>query len=218
MVFWTTAIPDSDVTVNLGAGRAEMKVNNLALGDYFTKANAFGANWQTGDIDATVSFDVVWSGPVTRRLNFQDSTHIDPFAGEFAENQVSVTWSGSNANGFTFTANPGDFSTSFNAFAELAHVQNGTFFTAESATPAAALVEAPLALTPPRGTPAAPVVSAALPAGNPPRPGVAEAPPLKDSLPNDSLVRMIRLTGAGHAKALDPLFADPDGSPLSGAL
>jgi hypothetical protein len=46
------------------------------------------------------------------------------------ENQASVTWSGRNANGFTFTANPGSFSTSFDPFAELAHVQNGIFFDA----------------------------------------------------------------------------------------
>jgi len=108
-----------------------MQVNNLALSDFLTKANAFGANWQTGFVPATVSFDVVWSGPVTRRLNFQDFANIDHFAGEYAENQVSVTWSGSNANGFAFTANPGNSSTSFAGFAELAHEQNGTFFNSD---------------------------------------------------------------------------------------
>jgi hypothetical protein len=131
-VFWTVAIPDSDVQVHLGAGRAEMRIDNLAIGDYFTKANAFGANWQTGFVPATVSLDVVWSAPVTRRLNFQDTTNVDRFGGVFFENQATVTWSGTNANGFSFTANPGDFSTSFSAFAELAHVGNGTFFDSEN--------------------------------------------------------------------------------------
>jgi hypothetical protein len=104
-------------------------VDNLALGDYFTKANALGANWQTAFVPATLSFDVVWSPPVTRRLNFRDTTNLDHFGGEFVENQATVTWSGTNANGFSFTANPGDFSTSFDAFAQLAHESNGSFLT-----------------------------------------------------------------------------------------
>src|SRR5438128_808102 len=62
--FWTAAIPDSDVTVHFGAGTAEMRVDNLALGDFGTKANALGKNWQTASDPAVVSFDVVWSGPV----------------------------------------------------------------------------------------------------------------------------------------------------------
>jgi hypothetical protein len=114
-----------------------MKVDNLALGDYITKRNAFGPNWQTGFVPATASFDVVWSAPVTRRLDFQDATHIDQFSGSYLENQVSVTWSASNANGFSFTANPGDLSTSFSGFAELGHEQNGIFFTSDSTTAAA---------------------------------------------------------------------------------
>src|SRR5207249_3595361 len=108
-------------------GTAELQVNNLAMGDYFTKGSAFGPNWATAFVPATVSFDVVWSAPVTRRLTFQDSTNLDPFGGAFVENRATVTWSGTNANGFTFTANPGDFSTSFDAFAELARVRNGIF-------------------------------------------------------------------------------------------
>jgi hypothetical protein len=109
-----------------------MQVNNLALGDYFNKGSAFGPNWEKDFAPASVSFDVVWSAPVTRRLDFQDTTHLDRFGGAFVENQATVTWSGRNAYGFTFTANPGGFSTSFNAFAELAHVQNGIFFDAAS--------------------------------------------------------------------------------------
>ena len=126
--FWTVAVDDSAVQVHFGAGTAELTVNNLALDDFGTKANALGPNWQTAFVPATVSFDVVWSGPITRRLSVSDSTDVDQFTGDYVENQASVTWSGSNANGFTFTANPGNFSTSFDAFAELAHEQNGSFF------------------------------------------------------------------------------------------
>ena len=131
-VFWTVPIPDSDVSVNFGAGRAEMKVDNLTLGDYFTKPNAFGPNWATNFVGATASFDVLWSAPVTRRLDFQDATNVDQFSGTYVEDQASVTWSASNANGFSFTANPGDLTTSFNGFAELAHEQNGIFDASDS--------------------------------------------------------------------------------------
>jgi len=125
------AIPQNDITVQLGAGKAEMKVDNLALGDYFNLPNALGPTWQTSFAPAVVSFDAVWSGPATRQLNFTDSTNADKFTGSFVENQVTVSWSGTNlASGFSFTANPGTFATSSvdGGFAELGQEQNGSFF------------------------------------------------------------------------------------------
>ena len=189
------AIPDEDVTVNLGAGRAEMKVENLALDDYFTKANAFGANFESADVPATASFDVLWSSPVTRRLDFQDTTHIDQFGGEYVEDQVSVTWSASNANGFSFTANPGTFPTSFNAFAELAHEQNGTFFSPDGAS-AAALVQSSGARAAQGRTLVPPSVAAPLAVSGTPRPDVVEAQPPKNAVPSHPLARVSALTGA----------------------
>jgi hypothetical protein len=129
--FWTTAIPPNDLTVQFGGGKAEMKVQNLALDDFGNIPNALGPNWQTTFDPAVVSFDAVWSGPATRRLTFTDSTDIDQFTGSFVENQVTVTWSGVNlATGFSFTANPGTFATSAvdGGFALLGHEQNGSFF------------------------------------------------------------------------------------------
>jgi hypothetical protein len=116
-----------------------MHVRNLELEDYFNLPNAL-ADGKTalsgppgsglGENDATVSFDFVWSGPVTRRVNFKDAAN--GFAGEYVENQATVTWSGLNEDtGFTFTANPGKFSTSVpeaGPFAELGHERNGVFF------------------------------------------------------------------------------------------
>ena len=143
-VFWTAVVPDSDVTVNPGAGTAEMHVNNLPELDYFSPdGNAallsLGPTWQTNYFDATVSFDVVWSGPVTRRVNIRDAAN--GFAGTFNENQATVTWSETSASGFTFTSNPGSFSTSvpedplvngvsapLNFFAEVGEERNGVFF------------------------------------------------------------------------------------------
>jgi hypothetical protein len=138
-VFWTAVIPDSDFRIHLGAGTGELNVSNLAVISYYSPTGfagniSLGPNWQTAGIDATVSFDVVWNGPVTRRVNVTDAT--DGFAGTFNEvnnNNVTVAWSGSNALGFSFISNVGDLTTSNalapgNFFAQLAQEHNGTFF------------------------------------------------------------------------------------------
>ena len=143
-VFWTAVVPDSDVEVNPGAGTAEMHVHNLPELDYYSPdGNAallsLGPTWQSGYFDSTASFDVVWNGPVTRRVNVKDAAN--GFAGTFNENQATVTWSTNSTSGFSFVSNPGDFSTSvpevpgvngvtapLNFFAEVGHERNGIFF------------------------------------------------------------------------------------------
>jgi hypothetical protein len=107
-----------------------MRVDNLASRDYHNAANSLGPDWQTAFDPAEVSFDVVWSRPITRRLHVGDGTLGNNYAGQYVENQVTVTWSGTNlAEGFTFTANPGTFATSVvdGGFAELGHEHNGIF-------------------------------------------------------------------------------------------
>src|SRR5262249_3887627 len=103
-----------------------MRVTHLHLEDYFTFPNGLADGHE---VDATVSFDVVWGSPVTRRVSVRDGTNGDLFAGEFVEDQATVTWSGSNELGFSFRSNPGNFSTSApgRAFAELGHEHNGAF-------------------------------------------------------------------------------------------
>jgi hypothetical protein len=166
-VLWTVPIDDSDVTVHFGAGKAELSARNLNMFDFLNKRNAFGSNWDNPPYGATVSFDVVWDVPVTRRLDFQDGTDVDQFSGSYVENQATVTWSASNTNGFTFTANPGNFSTSSDPFAELAHEQNGTFFSPDAPKDQVVAHNLTLALPvlpSPKPKVAAPLVSAALPA------------------------------------------------------
>lgn len=121
------AIPDGAVQVRPGAGEAEMHVANLPIEDYFNLPNALRDGHE---VDATVSFDVVWGGPVTRRVSVTDGSNGDRFAGEFEEDHATVTWSATNELGFSFHSNPGDFSTSApgRAFAEVGHEENGTFF------------------------------------------------------------------------------------------
>lgn len=72
---------------------------------------------------STVSFDVVWGGPVTRRVNVRDAAN--GFAGEFNESQATVAFSATEA-GFKFTSAPASTSTS--VFAEVGHERNGIFF------------------------------------------------------------------------------------------
>jgi len=129
--FWTTPIDDSDVAVQFAAGKAEMRVDNLSLGDYGTLANATGADFEEHEDPAVVSFDVVWSRPITRQVHVPDGTLGNNYAGDYVENQVTVTWSGTNlTTGFSFTSDPGTLaSSSFDGgFAELGHERNGTFF------------------------------------------------------------------------------------------
>jgi hypothetical protein len=143
-VFWTTVIPDGDVQVNLLTGTAQMRVRNLPELDYYSPEGtgdlaSLGPTWQTGYFDSAVSIDVVWNRPVTRVVKVQDAAN--GFAGTFEENQATVTWSVASTSGFSFTSNPGNFSTSvpevpgvngvtapLNFFAQVAFERNGIFF------------------------------------------------------------------------------------------
>jgi hypothetical protein len=132
-LFWTAEIPDSAVQVNFAAGRAEMHVHDLPIEDYFTFPNA---SIPGEEVDATVSFHVVWAAPVSRRYNVTDAAN--GFAGSFVENQATITWSASNEEGFTFVADPGSFATSVpeaGPIALLGHERNGAFFPGGSSAP-----------------------------------------------------------------------------------
>jgi hypothetical protein len=162
-VFWTAIIPDGDVQVNPGAGTAEMHVRGLPELDYYAPdgqgdLHSLGPTWQTGYFASTVSFDVVWGGPVTRRVDVKDAAN--GFAGQFNENQATVTWSASSTSGFGFTSNPGNFATSvpedpgvngvsapLNFFAQVGHERNGVFFPGGDPVRAAAAPPAPVAQT-----------------------------------------------------------------------
>jgi hypothetical protein len=140
-----------------------MHIRNLPELDYYSPAGtgdlaSLGPTWQTGYFDALVSIDVVWNGPVTRRVNVRDAAN--GFAGQFNENQATVTWSTSSTSGFSFTSNPGDFSTSvpevpgvngvtapLNFFAQVGKERNGAFFPAGDPVLAAAAPPHPVQQT-----------------------------------------------------------------------
>jgi len=198
-VFWTTSVPDSDVNVNFGAGKAELKVNNLAAEDYFNLPNA---SIPGNEVDATVSFDVVWNGPITRRVNVSDAA--DGFAGSYVENQATINWSASNSQGFSFVANPGSFATSVpeaGPFAELGHEQNGIFFSSDSSATNSAIARSLIqpsptrqppagTLTPPTGSAASsssgPAPALVIPAGQSHAPAITADPGGSDALADNN--------------------------------
>jgi hypothetical protein len=165
------------VQVNPGAGTAQLHIRNLPELDYYSPAGtgdlaSLGPTWQTGYFDALVNIDVAWTRPVTRRVDVRDAAN--GFAGQFNENQATVTWSASSTSGFSFTSNPGNFSTSdpevpgvsgvtapLNFFAQVGHERNGVFFPAGDPVLAAAAPPQPVpqALTAPQ---LQPVVQAAI--------------------------------------------------------
>jgi hypothetical protein len=174
-VFWTAVIPNGDVQVNPLTGKAEMHVHNLPELDYYSPAGtgdlaSVGPTWQMGYFPATLNLDVVWNGPVTRRVNVQDAAN--GFAGLFNENQATVTWSVSSDSGFRFTSNPGNFSTSvpevpgvngvtapLNFFAEVGFERNGIFFPQGGSSAADSVGQVLAALAIPGERPAAPLPS-----------------------------------------------------------
>jgi hypothetical protein len=121
-----------------------MHIHNLPELDYYSPSGqgdlaSLGPTWESGYDDALVNIDVTWSRPVTRRVDVRDQAN--GFAGTFNENQATVTWSASSTSGFSFTSNPGNFSTSdpevpgvsgvsapLNFFAQVGHERNGVFF------------------------------------------------------------------------------------------
>jgi hypothetical protein len=231
-VFWTAVVPDDAVRINLEEGTAELHVHNLFEFEYVANGSAgnvsLGPKWQTAFVPATVSFDVVWNGPVTRRVHVKDSTY--GFDGRFSENQATVTWSGRNALGFSFTAKPGNFSTSLpevagvngvtqplNFFAELAHERNGIFFSGGDASNAANALspDALLAIGP---------SDVSTPAGR--GTGVTQAPPAavhgSGVLPEGALLASARTLSSESSpsrpvpnRIIDHMFAGLDWNPIS---
>jgi hypothetical protein len=79
-------------------------------------------------VPATVSFDLTWtaSGPRHHyKPGSSDPTDPTFFDGKFRGAEVTGSFSGSNADGFTFTSDPGV--TAEGSFAELGTERNGSF-------------------------------------------------------------------------------------------
>jgi hypothetical protein len=118
-LFWTqTGVHIEDV--DLEDGEARMRAENLPEQDFFNIPNALFRFQTPVSVDARVSFDIKWSGPVTSR----GPVTTPGTTGELLMSQATMTWSASNKLGFKYKSNA-EGTTS--AFAQLGRVRNGVF-------------------------------------------------------------------------------------------
>jgi len=119
-LFWTVPIGPQD-HVNLGRGTARMHAANMAVQDFFDIPNAlFRFEGPPASVDATCSFDIHWTGPVTSRGRVKTPGST----GELVMTAATMTWSASNSQGFRFVSNP---SGTTSVFAQVGKISNGVF-------------------------------------------------------------------------------------------
>jgi hypothetical protein len=113
--------PDG-VTVNFGAGKAQMMATDLPVTDFFDIPNALFRFEDPLSSPATCSFDITWSGPVTGKSQVSGPSGS---AGQLVMCDATMQWSASNNLGFQFETDPTAPTTS--VFAQLGKVMNGVF-------------------------------------------------------------------------------------------
>jgi hypothetical protein len=115
-LFWTVRLDRGAVRVNLHEGTAALHVDDLDIEDYGNVVNAL----QDGpSVEATVSFDVNWSGG---HEPLKISNHDLRFRGQYVRNSATLVWSAAEP-GFSFQSDP-----LASGFAEIGHERNGVFF------------------------------------------------------------------------------------------
>ena len=118
-LFWTMALPEESVEVDLGKGRAEFRVERAKIQDYGTFVNSlFGGPSEP----ATVSFEVHWAGRSPRQRVVDSAGEME---GQFIRNAATMEWSATTAK-YEFVSQPARTSSSL--FAEIGHERNGAFF------------------------------------------------------------------------------------------
>jgi hypothetical protein len=95
----------------------------MAMPDYFNIPNAIFRFQTPVSVPATVSFDIHWSGPVSRRSKVNDPDV--GFESDVVLSRATMTWSAQNADGFRFVSNPAGTTSKF---ALLGRERNGVFF------------------------------------------------------------------------------------------
>ncbi|HEY1368599.1 MAG TPA: hypothetical protein VGF23_15870 [Gaiellaceae bacterium] len=112
--------PDG-VTVNFGAGKAQLTATDLAVEDFFDIPNALFRFEDPVSVPSTCSFDISWSGPVTDRSRV---TGPPGSVGQLVMCRATMEWSASSASGFRFVSDPNGTTS---VFAQLGAVRNGRF-------------------------------------------------------------------------------------------
>ena len=98
-----------------------MTATDLAVKDFFDIPNALFRFEDPVSVDATCTFDIQWSGPVTDRSPVSGPSGS---SGQLLMNQATMTWSATNASGFSYRSDPAGTTS---AFAQLGRVSNGVF-------------------------------------------------------------------------------------------
>ena len=118
-LFWTMAIPQDSVEVELREGRASMEVERVKVRDYGNFTNSLSG----GPFEpATLSFEVRWFGKAQPEDVFNPSYEV---SGEFIRNSAQMEWT-ATVGQYKFVSRPAHTSSSL--FAELARERNGVFF------------------------------------------------------------------------------------------
>ena len=120
-LFWTIQIPDGALTISKNLKSATLHLEDVAVVDSFVFLGE-------DEVPATVSLDVTFTGSGARhhyKPGSDDPTDPTNFNGKFREGIATGTFSGSNADGFSFTSDPG--ATSEGLFAEIGTERNGFF-------------------------------------------------------------------------------------------
>jgi hypothetical protein len=117
-LFWTIPIPESAITRH--GQSITYSLTNAPTPDFFVFLGGHS-------VPGTVSFSVTWTAASgVRHLTPGSSDPTDPtnFAAEFRDALPTATFSGSNADGFSFSGSAGPEG---NLFSEFGHEQNGVF-------------------------------------------------------------------------------------------
>ncbi len=116
-LFWTVAIPEDSVALNLGRGTASYRLSNFAIEDYGNIGNALSDG---SSVPGIVSFGVEWSG-VVERATANDASN--QFSLSLVRTGADISWSGASS----LRSFASDAVTKVN-FAQIAHETNGMFF------------------------------------------------------------------------------------------
>lgn len=129
-LFWTIPIDPNNLRVELNSARASFHVADLAIPDFHDLANNL-TNGQglsnppippIAPVPATVSFDVEWSGEISRATVVNEAQN---FSGDFIKTGSTIKWS-SEQNGFFFDSEEPD--PTRNIGAVIGREANGVFF------------------------------------------------------------------------------------------
>jgi hypothetical protein len=129
-LFWTIPIDPNNLRVELNSARASFHVADLAIPDFHDLANNLTNGHGSSNppispiapVPATVSFDVEWSGEISRATVVNEAQN---FSGDFIKTGSTIKWS-SEQNGFFFDSEEPD--PTRNIGAVIGREANGVFF------------------------------------------------------------------------------------------